>query len=119
AGFCFGVKRAINITDDELKNISESNKVYSYGPLIHNPHEVERLEKKGLETIASYERLLKGSIIIRSHGIPKLTKDEMLESGLRIVDTTCPYVQVVHKRVEKYEKLGYNIIIIGCRDHPE
>ncbi len=119
AGFCFGVKRAIKITDDELSLVGEGNRVSSYGPLIHNPDEVARLESKGLRTIESFEDLSEESIIIRSHGIPKSIKDRMIDQGLKVVDTTCPYVQVVHKRVEKYEKLGYNIIIIGCRNHPE
>ncbi|HZK01198.1 MAG TPA: bifunctional 4-hydroxy-3-methylbut-2-enyl diphosphate reductase/30S ribosomal protein S1 [Tissierellaceae bacterium] len=117
SGFCFGVKRAVNKTISELK--SDSNKLYSYGPLIHNPQEVNRLEDEGLITLDDYRSIDDGRIIIRSHGVPKNQESDMISRGLVVIDSTCPYVKAVHKKVEDYSLKGYNIIIIGDKNHPE
>lgn len=117
SGFCFGVKRAMDMTKSELE--SDSNRLYSYGPLIHNPQAVDKLEKDGLITVEDYNEVQDGRIIIRSHGVPKLLEEEMMAKGLSVVDSTCPYVKAVHKRVEKYSSEGYNIVLIGNKDHPE
>ncbi len=117
AGFCYGVKRAIKITSNHLDQTN--NNTYSYGPLIHNSQEVKRLEGLGLKTIDSFDVIDKGSVIIRSHGIPKDKEEEMSKLKFDVIDTTCPYVKAIHKRVEKYKKLGYNIVIIGSPTHPE
>lgn len=117
AGFCFGVKRAVDITTDEL---SSSNKdIYSLGPLIHNSQAVKKLEEKGLKTIDNIEGIGDSRIIIRSHGVSKSVIDKINEMNLDIIDSTCPYVKSVHKRVEEYQNQGYNIVIIGDPDHPE
>lgn len=117
SGFCFGVKRAIDIASTELE--SEDKRIYSYGPLIHNPQEVNRLEKEGLRTIDDYRDVDEGKIIIRSHGVPKNQEEDMKSKGLEVIDTTCPYVKAVHKRVEDYSLKGYTIAIIGDPNHPE
>ncbi len=117
AGFCFGVKRAVDMTINELN--SSRNHVYSYGPLIHNPQVVSSLEKDGLTTINSLDDINNGSIIIRSHGVPKSVKQRMEDLNLDLVDCTCPYVISVHKKVEDYSNKGYDIIIIGDYNHPE
>lgn len=117
AGFCFGVKRAINMTEDELDK-SDHN-IYSYGPLIHNPQVVSKLEEQGLETIKEFSNIDKGRIIVRSHGIPKSTEGLIINKNLDLVDCTCPYVKSVHKKVEEFYNKGYNIIIIGDFTHPE
>lgn len=117
AGFCFGVKRAVNMTVDELN--SSKNRVYSYGPLVHNPQVVEKLENEGLTTIDSFDNIKNGSIIIRSHGVPKSVKQNIDDLNLNLVDCTCPYVVSVHKKVEDYSNKGYDIIIIGDFKHPE
>ena len=117
AGYCFGVKRAENLTKNTLKN-SES-KVYSYGPLVHNKQAVSALEKEGLITIEEYDNISEGQIIIRSHGIPKMIAEDIRSKSLDLVDCTCPYVLSVHKKVEDYSNKGYDIIIVGDADHPE
>lgn len=117
AGYCFGVKRAENLTKNTLKN-SES-KVYSYGPLVHNKQAVSTLEKEGLITIEEYDNISEGQIIIRSHGIPKMIAEDIRSKSLDLVDCTCPYVLSVHKKVEDYSNKGYDIIIVGDADHPE
>ena len=117
AGFCFGVDRAVRMTEDELSQTHSS--VYSYGPLIHNPQAVKALEEKGLETIDGFEDIDDGRIIVRSHGVPKSIINEIEDSGLHLVDCTCPYVKAVHKKVQDYNSKGYSIVIIGDRNHPE
>ncbi len=117
SGFCFGVKRAVDMAISEL-DMGES-KLYSYGPLIHNPQAVSNLESKGLTTLNDYNLLESGKIIIRSHGVPKSNQEEMVSKGLEVIDSTCPYVKAVHKRVEDYSTKGYDIIIIGDNKHPE
>lgn len=117
AGFCFGVKRAVNMTIDELK--TQDKDTYSLGPLIHNEQAVKRLEDKGLKTIKNIEGIKDGKIIIRSHGVTKSIINNIAEMNLDIVDTTCPYVKSVHKKVEDFQEEGYNIVIIGDPEHPE
>ncbi|MGM0395564.1 MAG: bifunctional 4-hydroxy-3-methylbut-2-enyl diphosphate reductase/30S ribosomal protein S1 [Bacillota bacterium] len=117
AGFCFGVDRAVKMTEDELSR--EGTKVYSYGPLIHNPQAVKSLKDKGLDTIDDFSKIPEGRIIIRSHGVPKSIAEEIEKSGLHRVDCTCPYVKAVHKKVEDYHSMGYTIVIIGDKNHPE
>jgi len=117
AGFCFGVDRAVRMTEEELSKTDGG--VYSYGPLIHNPQAVKALEAKGLETIDRFEDISEGRIIVRSHGVPEETINDIKELGLHLVDCTCPYVLAVHKKVRDYSSKGYSIVIIGDKDHPE
>ncbi len=122
AGFCFGVKRAVEMTSKELLNKDKT--FYSLGPLIHNPQVVKKFEDKGLEVINKIEDIEKdklkySSIIIRSHGVSKLIIDEMNKINLNFKNTTCPYVQSIYKKVEDFKEQGYNIIIIGDSNHPE
>jgi len=118
AGFCFGVKRAINLTE---KASNKANKrVYTLGPLIHNPQEVKRLESLGIYTTNSEDSLEEGdTIIIRSHGIPPTRERQLHQMGLNVVDATCPYVKAVHEAVTKLVKEGYFVVIVGEKDHPE
>jgi 4-hydroxy-3-methylbut-2-enyl diphosphate reductase len=119
AGFCFGVERAINTA---LKTVESEEIVYSYGPLVHNQQVVEYLEDKGIITVNSIDDLMSkktGAVIIRSHGLPKNTIEEIEKLGFKIVDCTCPFVKSVHKKVSEYNNKDYNIIIIGDKDHPE
>ena len=119
AGFCFGVERAINTA---LKTIEDEEIVYSYGPLVHNQQVVDYLEDKGIITVDSIDDLMgkdTGAVIIRSHGLPKHTIEEIEKLGYKIVDCTCPFVKSVHNKVSEYSSKGYNIIIVGDKDHPE
>ena len=117
AGFCFGVKRAVEMTSKEL-NTPEKD-IYSLGPLIHNEQAVKKLEDEGLKTIDSIDNITDGKVIIRAHGVTKTMVNNIDAKKLCIVDTTCPYVKSVHKRVEDFQKQGYNIVIIGDSMHPE
>ncbi len=118
SGFCFGVKRAIDKAEVELND--SNNSLYSYGPLIHNPQVVEELESRGIKTIYnSKDADINSRVIIRSHGVTKAEIEKFNQINAEIIDGTCPYVKSVHKRVDEYMKKGYNIVIIGNKDHPE
>ncbi|MCX7989256.1 MAG: 4-hydroxy-3-methylbut-2-enyl diphosphate reductase [Aquificaceae bacterium] len=120
AGFCFGVKRAINLAEEALKEGGHGSKVFSLGPLIHNPQEVKRLEGKGLCLLESEDGLKANStVIVRSHGIPPQKEAELLSRGVRLVDATCPFVKAVHEAVVKLSKEGYFVVLVGEKNHPE
>jgi len=118
AGFCFGVKRAIDIA---FQIANEKRKgVYTLGPIIHNPQVVEMLREKGIPPINDIKskKDIK-ALIIRTHGIPLYLSKEILSSGYEIIDATCPFV----KKAQYYAKLlseeNYQVIILGEKDHPE
>jgi len=115
-GFCFGVKRAVEMAEESLK---KDKKVFSLGWLIHNPRVIEELEKKGVKTVNSLSRIKEGTLIIRSHGAPLSLIEEAKKRGLKIVDATCPYVRKVQNLAKKLEKDSYQVVIIGSPEHPE
>ncbi len=121
AGFCFGVKRAIDTVYEQI----EKNKVgpiYTYGPIIHNQEVIKDLEKHGVRVIDSEEKLeslREGTVIIRSHGAPKKIYDILERNQLDFVDATCPFVLKIHRIVQEESKKGRHIVIIGDPDHPE
>ena len=118
-GYCFGVKRAMQMAWDELKS-SNNNTTYALGPLIHNKQAVERYEQNGLKTVDEISNIPQNeSIVIRSHGVSKSIYDISKENNLNVIDTTCPFVVKIHKIVEKNYNNGYQIIIIGDKNHPE
>lgn len=118
AGFCFGVKRAINIAESAIKD-GKAN-VFSLGPLIHNPQEVKRLENMGLLPVEDENRIPQGAkVIVRSHGIPPQKERELLSKGVDLIDATCPFVKAVHEAVVKLSKEGYFVVIVGEKNHPE
>ena len=121
AGFCFGVKRAVETVYEQVKECHGEN-IYTYGPIIHNDEVVKDLRCKGVEVINSEEELKQldsGVVIIRSHGVPKRVHDILQEQGLQCVDATCPFVKKIHRIVEEESKKGKHIIIIGDANHPE
>ncbi len=118
AGFCFGVKRAV----DKVYEQAGKGKVYTYGPIIHNEEVVADLAKKGVTVINSVEELealTEGTVVIRSHGVPRKVYTAIEERGLKVVDATCPFVLRIHRIVEQASKDGRSIIIIGNGEHPE
>ena len=117
SGFCMGVKRAMQIALETAKT-SES-KVYTCGPLIHNPQAIEYLMENGVETILDWHQLKQGTVIIRAHGMPIENIKDIESKGLKTVDATCPHVKTSQKQIKKYSELGYYIYIIGDKDHPE
>lgn len=118
AGFCFGVRRAV----DTVYKESGKKNVYTYGPIIHNDEVVADLERQGVGVIydsREFRSLGEGTIIIRSHGVPKAIYDEIAEAGLNLVDATCPFVRKIHRIVERESREGRVVIIVGNNHHPE
>ena len=119
AGFCFGVRRAV----DKVYELADTeDKVYTYGPIIHNEEVVSDLEAKGVTVLHSLEELATvkdGIVVIRSHGVPEKVYRLLEEKQIRYADATCPYVRKIHKLVEKHSAAGRRIVIIGNDHHPE
>ncbi len=124
AGFCFGVKRAMDKVEEQIANNNKKS-IYTYGPIIHNEEVVKNLEKRGVIAVRDDAELAKISndnsnvMIIRSHGIPKSTQDMLISRGFEIVDATCPFVKRIHNTVFEESQKGKCIIIIGNKNHPE
>ena len=119
AGFCFGVKRAV---EKVYEQAAIGKKIYTFGPIIHNEEVVKDLENKGVTVIETEEELTsltEGTVVIRSHGVSKHICDLIAQSGLECVDATCPFVRRIHNIVEKESAAGKKIIIIGNAGHPE
>jgi len=123
AGFCSGVKRAINLVEKELEL---GNKIYALGDLIHNRREIKRLEKKGLKIInpeelkdRQKEIVKNGKLIIRAHGEKKEIFQRAKELGIELIDGTCPIVKALQTQVKEAFYRGYQIIIVGKKEHPE
>ena len=120
AGFCFGVKRAVDTVYEQVDSCEGA--IYTYGPIIHNEEVVKDMESKGVIVIRSEEELdslAEGTVIIRSHGVEKRIYDKLEKKGIRIVDATCPFVKKIHKIVSKESAQGAHIVIIGNPEHPE
>ena len=120
AGFCFGVEKAIESVYKEIE--TGKKPIYTFGPIIHNEQVVEDLEKKGvsvIDTVEELENLQSGSVVIRSHGVPKKIYDAIEKQNLEIVDATCPFVKKIHNIVKKESEEGKRIVIIGNDNHPE
>ena len=119
AGFCFGVKRAVETVYEQT---GTENQIYTYGPIIHNEEVVKDLESKGVTVLEGEEdlrKLDKGTVVIRSHGVPREICEMIEKKGLTCVDATCPFVKRIHRIVEKESGEGRRIIIIGNPGHPE
>lgn len=116
-GYCFGVKRAVEMA---IKSTEESGtRVYSLGPLIHNNQAVEFLKSKQVHVIDDIHDIENQTVIIRSHGVGKDVYERAFKNNIKVIDATCPFVKKIQKIVHEKFKNGYNIIIIGDRNHPE
>ncbi len=119
AGFCFGVKRAVETVYEEIE---KGGDIFTYGPIIHSDQVVKDLEEKGVRVIENDEqldRLSKGTVIIRSHGVSSAVQKKIQDRGLTVVDATCPFVKRIHNVVESESLKGALIIVIGNAGHPE
>ncbi len=130
AGFCFGVKRALDMVYEQLKT---GKTIYTYGPIVHNEEVVRELERQGVRVIegeedlcacaaddeAAGENALRRAVIIRAHGIPRRTQELMEQKGLECIDATCPFVKRIHKIVDKAGGEGCHVVIAGNPGHPE
>ena len=121
AGFCFGVKRAVDIVREQIE-MNNDKPIYTYGPIIHNEEVVNDFLRQGVGIIeegvnlSNYEP---GIVIIRSHGVARSVQLKLEQAGFKVVDATCPFVKKIHRTVEEKSNDEYHIVIIGNPNHPE
>ncbi|MCM1117762.1 MAG: 4-hydroxy-3-methylbut-2-enyl diphosphate reductase [bacterium] len=127
AGFCFGVKRAVDTVYEQLQT---GKTIYTYGPIVHNEEMVRELAGRGVQVIEDrrqLEQLLcpdngraeRGTVIIRAHGVSREVQRLMEDSQWEIIDATCPFVKRIHHIVEENSSRGDHILVIGSPEHPE
>ncbi|MGM0417594.1 MAG: 4-hydroxy-3-methylbut-2-enyl diphosphate reductase [Thermodesulfobacteriota bacterium] len=119
AGFCMGVRRAVEIALEQANLKKDEKPIKTFGPLIHNPQVLELLEEKNIKCIEEIPENGDGTVIIRAHGIPPQTKEKLKNAGFTILDATCPRVIKVQAIIKKHSARGYNVIIAGDHDHAE
>lgn len=120
AGFCFGVKRAVDLVYDQIGKTE--GPIYTYGPIIHNEEVVRELELRGVHVMREDDDIAKypaGTVIIRSHGVGRDVQERLERAGFSLVDATCPFVLKIHRIVEEYSRKGYYILVVGNEQHPE
>ena len=113
-GFCYGVKRAIKIAKENA-----DGKCCTLGPIIHNPQMVEKLRAEGVDVAENLSSINEGTVIIRSHGVGPKVYEEIKAKGLRTVDATCPHVKRAQMSARELVKEGYDVVIVGEKNHPE
>ncbi len=117
AGFCMGVRRAVEATLQLVE--TRQVPIATFGPLIHNPQVLEMLAEKGVQVLEEVPADTKATVVIRAHGVPPARKRSLEESGVVVEDATCPRVVKVQAIIDKYRRQGYTTVIIGDRDHAE
>ena len=134
AGFCFGVQRAVDMVYEQVRRHAGRRRIFTLGPLIHNPQVIDELERAGVRaiTIDDFKRagggtpddggtgdISDGIVIIRSHGVSRHVIETLEEKGIEYVDATCPFVDRIHRIVCREEEAGRRIIVVGNPEHPE
>ena len=117
SGFCMGVRRAVEMVLDAPDQ--NTNPIFTYGPLIHNPQVLHLLKSKDITVLDEIPERGGGTVLIRAHGVPPSTKEKLKEVNFKVIDATCPRVIKVQTIIRKHAKKGYAAIIIGDKDHPE
>jgi len=117
AGFCFGVKRAMDMAREAARKHPE--RLHTLGPLIHNPQAVEYLENLGVKVKERIEDVPGGTVIFRSHGVSLQDLTKARKRRLRIIDATCPMVKRAQRFAKFLHRHGYALLIVGDADHPE
>ena len=116
AGFCMGVRRAVDRT---LEAAESGGEIVTFGEVVHNPQVIEKLEAMGVYAIHSCEQAAGKTVIIRSHGVsPDITR-QLEQTARQVIDLTCPFVARLHDVVSRYSADGSPVILIGQSDHPE
>lgn len=117
AGFCMGVRRAVEMVLEAPTKYEKP--IFTYGPLIHNPHVLNLLKEKSISVINEIPDNGTGTVLIRAHGVPPQAKERLKRAGFKVIDATCPRVIKVQTIIRKYAEKGYTTIIIGDKNHPE
>ncbi len=121
AGFCWGVKSALQTALKLAPGTSrQKQKVYTYGPIIHNQDVVEMLKDKNIKPRLRLPVTRTSSVLIlRAHGLAPQVQKQLGDKGYQLVDATCPYVKRIQKKVQEFSRRGYEIIICGDKKHAE
>jgi len=119
AGFCFGVKRAVNMALEAAEKCMPSEKLNTLGPIIHNPQVVKSLEEKGVFQIDDLGCGCFDTLLIRSHGVKAEVMETLKSKGVKIIDATCPFVKKAQNYIHEAALKGYFIIMVGDKNHPE
>lgn len=124
SGFCFGVKQAIEKTEEQIKKYKlhdrGNTRIYTCGQLIHNQSVTDSLAARGVGIIETPGEAQEGdTVIVRSHGEGKSFFEEAQQRGLKVVDATCPFVNRIHQLVSEADRQGKSVVIVGDRSHPE
>lgn len=122
SGFCFGVRQAIEKTEEEIKRKNEADcgRIFTWGPLIHNKSVTDELEEKGVRIIDTLENVRPDDVVVvRSHGETKAFFDAAGKAGCRLVDATCPFVKKIHFLAEEAYRNGKQVVIVGDKNHQE
>ncbi len=117
AGFCMGVRRAVDLALEASQKCKPP--IYTYGPLIHNPQVLDLLAEKGITPLAHIPEKGNGTVIVRAHGVPPAHRDRLRAAGFSVIDATCPRVVKVQSIIRKHARQGCAVIIVGDQDHPE
>lgn len=119
AGFCFGVRRAVNAISDSLNN-SNNNNVWTIGLPIHNPQEVARLESLGLHVANNASEIPSGAkVLIRAHGESLSVMESLKSRNIEVIDMTCPFVRKAQDMAAELSRENYYVILLGDKNHPE
>jgi 4-hydroxy-3-methylbut-2-enyl diphosphate reductase len=117
AGFCWGVERALELAVKAAEDAP--GPVRSLGPLIHNPGVIADLEQRGVNVISHPDQAAGGTVILRSHGVPREVKQQLDATDTLVVDATCRFVKSAQEKAAKLQRQGYFVLILGETDHPE
>jgi len=116
AGFCFGVKRAVDMAFSAAK---ESERVYTLGPIIHNPQVIEKLKAEGVRPVETINSRKIKTLIVRTHGVPREISEELDRKKYAVIDATCPFVKKAQNYARLLREEDYQVVIIGDKEHPE
>jgi 4-hydroxy-3-methylbut-2-enyl diphosphate reductase len=114
-GFCVGVRRAVQLIEQEV----ERGPLETLGAVVHNPHVVRDLERRGAKVIGELSAVRSGRVAITAHGVGEEAYSRIAERGISLVDTTCPIVSRAQRAARKLAQEGFDIVIFGEADHPE
>ncbi len=116
AGFCFGVKRAVDMAFEAAK---KNECVHTLGPIIHNPQVIEKLKSEGVLPVETIDNRKIKTLIIRTHGVSKDISEKLANKKYEVLDATCPFVKKAQRYAGLLRKEGYQVVIIGDKEHPE
>lgn len=117
-GFCMGVKRAVDMAYRAIERFGDQQ-IVTLGPLIHNSQEIERLANDGIREAVGDAIPAQGTVLIRAHGVPPETYEDLKARGLRVLDGTCPYVHYSQRKAMELHRDGYTVVVAGDKNHPE